>query len=513
MRPALRVGWGLAICVSLAVVSLSAAAGSANTAPAVAPALDGIHKIQHVVVIMQENRSFDSYFGTYPGADGIPRDAHGVSTVCSPDPKSRKCAKPYHDRHDVNLGGPHGVKSFVADLNGGRMDGFMAQGVHPTGCGPKHADPDCNGVVTSQPSDVMGYHTGAEIPNYWAYAHEFVLQDHMFEPNASGSWSQHLYMVSEWSAKCGIPVNPASCRSPLGGQQVSPQTRYPWTDLTYLMHKNQVSWNYYISQGSEPDCENAAAKCAPRPLGVATPGIWNPLPYFDTVKQDGELTKITDVSNFYKAAQAGTLPKVSWVVPNQTVSEHPPARVSTGQTYVTHLINSVMAGPDWSSTAIFLAWDDWGGFYDHVVPPTVDASGFGMRVPALVISPYAKQGYVAHSTMSLDAYVKFIEDDFLGGQRIDPRTDGRPDPRPDVRETLPQVGDVSAAFDFKQPPRRPLLLPLRPHTDLIAPSKTFHWRMWYLAAVVGGLLVILTVVALLARRIRRTRVRQPPLVT
>jgi phospholipase C len=499
--------WVLAIGVTLAVVSFSAGAGSASTSGAAAPALAGIHKIQHVVIIMQENRSFDSYFGTYPGADGIPRDAHGVPTVCAPDPKTRTCVKPYHDPHDVNLGGPHGVKNSMRDINGGKMDGFMAEAAKPAGCRKGAPNPDCNGIDSSKPQDVMGYHTGADIPNYWAYAHEFVLQDHMFEPNASGSWAQHLYMVSEWSAKCRIPGNPASCRSALPGRQPAD---YAWTDLTYLMHKQQVSWNYYISQGSEPDCENAAAKCAPQPLGVTTPGIWNPLPYFDTVKQAGELTKITDVSNFYKAAQTGTLPKVSWVVPNQTVSEHPPARVSTGQAYVTHLVNSVMAGPNWGSTAIFLAWDDWGGFYDHVVPPAVDAAGFGMRVPALVISPYAKKGYIDNSTMSLDAYVKFIEDDFLGGQRIDPKTDGRPDPRPNVRETLPGVGDVSAAFDFNQPPRHPLLLSLHPHADLVAPTKAFHWRIRHLAAVAGGVLAILMLLALVARRARRTRIRRPP---
>jgi phospholipase C len=89
-----------------------------------------------------------------------------------------------------------------------------------------------------------------------------------------------------------------------------------------------------------------------------------------------------------------------------------------------------MKSPDWTSTAIFLTWDDWGGFYDHVKPPTVDQNGYGFRVPALVISPYAKKGYVDHQTLSFDAYLTFIEDDFLGGQRLDPKTDGRPDARP-----------------------------------------------------------------------------------
>jgi len=129
-----------------------------------------------------------------------------------------------------------------------------------------------------------------------------------------------------------------------------------------------------------------------------------------------------------------------------------------------------MRSPDWSSTAIFLAWDDWGGFYDNVVPPKVDALGYGLRVPALVISPYAKQGYIDTQTLSFDAYVKFIEDDFLGGQRLDPQTDGRPDSRPDVRENEPELGDLQNDFDFNQAPLAPVILPVQPQTDLIAPA-------------------------------------------
>jgi len=166
---------------------------------------------------------------------------------------------------------------------------------------------------------------------------------------------------------------------------------------------------------------------------------------------------------FLAAARRGTLPAVSWVAPSQRFSEHPPALVSAGQAYVTRLVNAVMRGPDWRSTAIFLAWDDWGGFYDHVRPPHVDVNGYGLRVPALVISPWARRGYVDHQVLSFDAYLKFIEDDFLGGARLDPRTDGRPDPRPDVRERAAILGDLRNDFDFSQTPQRPLLLKPYPH--------------------------------------------------
>ncbi len=202
--------------------------------------------------------------------------------------------------------------------------------------------------------------------------------------------------------------------------------------------------------------------CTPVQQGPQTPGIWNPLPDFTTVHQDNQLGNVQTLTNFFTAARNGTLPSVSWIDPNGTVSEHPPALVSAGQAYVTGLINAIMEGPDWNSTAIFLSWDDWGGFYDHVVPPAVDQMGYGMRVPGLVISPYARQGYIDHQTMSHDAYVRFIEDDFLGSQRLDPATDGRPDPRPDVRETNPKAGNLASDFDFSQKLRPPLVLPVHP---------------------------------------------------
>ncbi|HEX9336741.1 MAG TPA: alkaline phosphatase family protein, partial [Pseudonocardiaceae bacterium] len=187
-----------------AAVLLVATACTGGSSPGASPAAQdsGIHKIKHVIVIQQENRSFDSYFGTYPGADGL------TGTACVPDPRNGTCVKPYPDHADVNGGGPHGQTNATADVDGGKMDGFVGQALAgKRGC----TDPTNPACTNSAVPDVMGYHTQSDIPNYWTYAQDFVLQDHMFEPNASWSLPSHLFLVSEWSAHCTQHDNPSSC--------------------------------------------------------------------------------------------------------------------------------------------------------------------------------------------------------------------------------------------------------------------------------------------------------------
>ena len=472
----MRLGQKVAGCAGIVAISaiigvfgVDGGAGRASArSPAIghtvrpaSPALKGIHKIQHVVIIMQENRSFDSYFGTYPGADGLPRNSHGQFTTCMPDPQHHDCVRPYHDPRLVNIGGPHDNPAFVQDLDNGRMDGFIKSRetcnnpIDPVSCEP------------TEPVDVMGYHDAHEIPNYWKYAQNYVLQDHMFEPVDSWSLPAHLYMLSEWSAFCSVKNDPMSCKSQVEDpglpQDLGPAPHkapnYAWTDLTWLLHRHHVSWAYYMQPGPEPDCESAQTFCVFRNQDPRTPGIWNPLPSFTTVRQDNQLSDIKATKDFYTAAKAGRLPAVSWVIPNGIDSEHPTSNIATGEAYVTNVINTIMRSKDWRSTAIFLAWDDWGGFYDHVMPPVIDGQGYGFRVPGLVISPYARKGFIDHQQLSFDAYNKFIEADFLGGQAIDPKTDGRPDPRPDVRERTKGLGNLLADFNFSQRPRAGMLLP------------------------------------------------------
>ena len=304
-----------ASCSSSKTKSSSAASTTSSTAPGalvtggatgsyIVPA--GIHKIKHVIVIQQENRSFDSYFGTYPGADGIPMQ-NGKPSVCVNDPATGTCEAPYVDHADVNGGGPHNAKSAAADVNGGKMNGFIGQAQSgKKGC----LDPTDPACTAGSSTDVMGYHTGSDIPNYWTYAKDFVLQDHMFEPNASWSLPSHLFLVSEWSAFCTQQDNPSSCTNaletrpaerpqnvpPVYGGEAGPkngggnpkrantkakagQPIYAWTDLTYLLYKQHVSWGYYVVSGTEPDCEDDGAEtCAAVQQKSSTPGIWNPCP-------------------------------------------------------------------------------------------------------------------------------------------------------------------------------------------------------------------------------------------
>jgi phospholipase C len=457
--------------VVIAFVALLVAVDGPGARTPPAGAADGINKIEHIIVIMQENRSFDQYFGTFPGADGLLTKSGKVkpSIRCNPNPWTGGCMKPYVDHRNNSSDPPHSEPATIMSINGGRMDGFV-RAAASVRC-QKPANERCGEF----PLDVMGYKTKTDIPNYWKYAKNFVLQDRLFEPTRSWTLPAHLYMVSGWSALCANH-NPFSCRTtgkidqrPALGNYI-----FAWTDLTYLLHKHNVSWAYYIVKGTEADCEDAGTlSCKPGSQSSMTPGHFNPLPYFDTVRQNNQLGNIKSVKHFYAAAKAGTLPAMSWIVPSNDMSEHPYAGVEEGQSYVTSLINAVMRSPNWESSAIFVAWDDWGGFYDHVKPPRVDEAGYGFRVPGFMVSPYAKKGHVDHQTLSFDAYLKFAEDIFLGGERLDPATTGRPDPRPTVRENVPILGDLANEFNFDQPPRRPMILPVHPKTTL-RPTVPFH---------------------------------------
>jgi phospholipase C len=389
------------------------------------PVSGGLGRVQHVVVLMLENRSFDSYFGTFPGVNGIPPNPN-----CNPDPQTQQCILPFHNTSLINYGGPHSTSAMWGDIDGGKFDGFIIQAEQQ----PKYIDPS--------PDDVMGYHTCAEIPVYCQYASEYTIADNHFA--ATNSWSAiaHLYLVSGWSAKCTSP-DPMSCTS---SNNTNPYVdELAWTDITWLLHSHGISWKYYMyGKGGNslgPRTFNGDDGEDPGP-NVFSPSAWNPLPGFDDVRTDGELGNIVAGDNFLADAKAGTLQAVSWVIPPFLRSDHPAEPISGGQDWVRHQIGAVMKGPDANSTLILVTWDEWGGFYDHVMPPVIDVGGYGFRTPLIIVGSMVKHGYVDHQLLTSDAYLKLIEDLFLGSARLDPNTDGRPDPRSDVRENVTGLGDL-----------------------------------------------------------------------
>ena len=431
---------------------------------------------------MQENRSFDSYFGTFPGANGIPQ---GVCVPMDPANPDEGCVAPFHDQHDVNAGADHKAINAQADLDDGittaNMDGFVhQQNISLVTRPDKRLIHNSGGFSPGLARhDVMGYHTDAEIPNYWAYAENFVLQDAMFEGVRSFSGSAHIDMTSEWVAKCKSPTDVSTCvTTPTMEPPFKLENRFPYVNLPQLLDLNGVSWKYYLASGVEPDCDDDAMTCDPeiQQKGVLT--LWNPIPGYNWVVSQGQAYLAAhnpDADQFLLDVQSGNLPQVSWIVPSLTFSEHPDQGITQGQEYVTSLINAIMQSPYWANTAIFLSWDDWGGFYDHVVPPNVDTNstatpiqGFGLRVPGLLISAYARQGYIDHAVLSTDSYATFMEDVFMNGARLDPAQLGEPDARPDIRDELTTVnfpdgssapvGNLMDEFDFTQAPLPPLLL-------------------------------------------------------
>jgi phospholipase C len=444
----------------------SGSAGSASPTPTAAQGtrleLAKDH-IKHLIFIVQENRSFDHYFGTFPGAEGIPmRD--GRPTVCVPDPILGRCVPPYRTNSHLQQGGPHAHPDSVADVNGGRMDGFIRVVIDgPQKCAENRDDPGCAGYLgpLGQP-DVMSYHTGRTIPNYWTYAREFVLQDHMFAPADSYTLPAHLFLISAWAARCRDPRDPMSCVSNLElFEELEIQKSredvpiWAWTDITYLLHEQDVRWGYYVG-----DDTRFFGRCERSGNRERTVMQQVPLPWFTTVRQNHQMRNVMGHTSYFEAAANGRLPSVSWVLPYSGVGEHPSngEPVWKGMRHVTKVVNAAMRGPDWEETAIFITWDDWGGFYDHVVPRRVDVNGYGIRVPALMISPWARAGTIDSQTLSFDAYLRLIEDLFLDGQRLDPRTMTRPDSRPTVREEVPALGNLLREFDFTQGPLPPLIL-------------------------------------------------------
>ncbi len=365
----------LLLASTAVIAAWSACGGSRAGNP---PPSAGIGKIQHIVFIVKENRSFDQYFGTFPGADGVTTGKTSTGKTIplgqTPDRLSHDLGHEWADAHIA--------------VNGGQMNGFdkVAMG-----------------------SDLLGYTQmrQSDIPNYFAYAHQFVLGDHMFSSVEGPSFPNHLFTVASQSG--GVIGNPTGSKV-IWGCDADPGTvvsvmdtagkvtqQFPCFDFETIADSLQaaaIPWRYYAPTFGQ----NGYARSVLDAINhIRNGALW--------------ARNVVADSQFAIDAQNGNLPAVSWVVTGHD-SEHPPDSTCVGENWTVQQINAVMQGPDWNTTAIFVTWDDFGGFYDHVPPPGLDQFGLGPRVPLLMISPYAKRGFVSHSQYEFSSFLAFVEKRF-----------------------------------------------------------------------------------------------------
>ena len=430
--------------------------------------------IEHFIYIIQENHSFDNYFGTYasvnPDVNGIP-----PGTVLPDSPGGPLIDKPFlfpgtHVGYDL----PHSWQAAYTTYDNGAMDGFMwgewpswlqyyggsipaptpipglvhfrkkssARAHRPAATTGEVMSP--NGAIDDEDpeapdveetnvgiaaaartpgppnfakrpkwvKDSLSYMDYTIIPNYWEYAKKFTLCDNFFASLRGPSGPNHLYSVAGQSG--GLVFDPGD----KGADGL-----YNFPTMMDLLGNAAITWKYYT--GTQPLSEN----------------LWNPLPGFKTIMSNPAMReRLAPTEQFYDDLASGKLPQVCWLTPSFAESEHPPADVPTGMWYVTKLINAVMQSSYWNTCAIILVWDDYGGFYDHVAPAQTDTYGFGFRVPALVISPYSLSGVVVHTQYDLTSPLKLIETQF-GLPSLTGRDGG--------------ANTMLECFNFSQPPLPP----------------------------------------------------------
>ena len=373
---------GMAAAIVSLPLSAAAATPPPHKPPTVAPpaastggatlvAGDAAAKIKHVFVIVQEGHTFDNYFGTYPGVNGINGTTSGMTHITT--------------RHSVPL--DSGVAAAHNAFAGGNMNGFAKTGP-------------------------FTYYDGSDLKSYWELAQHYTLMDDFFSSSMGGSLENHLYLVA--------------------GQL------YPQPTIFDRLESANVSWKYYVG--------NLNPKILHQPVtadsSFTSQSIRVPMLGWPAFASPARLAHFADRDTLYPDLSVPqNVAAVNYIVPGVD-SERPPAAVSTGQDRTAGMVDAIMRSPVWSSSAILLTWSDWGGYYDHVVPPQVDGDGYGFRVPMIVISPYSRAGFVDHSTGDFASILKFIER--LHG--LAPLT---------TRDE--KASDLMSAFDFKQAPQGPVV--------------------------------------------------------
>ena len=422
------------IVTQLFVLGWATALAFGQTKPAVNSSnkfTDGTTPIQHVVFILKENRSFDNYFGTFPGANGATSGTISTGQVVS-----------LTHLPDITPNDPgHGWPEAITSIDGGKMDMFD---IIDAG--------NINGALLSYTQAQQ-----ADIPNYFAYAYNFVLSDNTFSSMHGGSFPQHLYSIAAQSnGVINIPFqtngqqntgwgcdDPADTLVQVMDEEGDVTGEFPCFNFPTLadsMESAGVSWKYY----APPEGEQGY--------------VFNTFNAIDHIRNsDLWTTNVVPDTQFATDALNGNLPSMSWLVTG-AASEHPPNSTCFGENWTVNQINAIMQGPDWATTAIFLAWDDFGGFYDHVPVPQADVYGFGPRVPMLVISPYAIPGYISHTQYEFSSVLKYAEETF----GLQPLTN---------RDA--EANDMQDSFNYNQNPNPPLILGTRNCPVTSTPSVNF----------------------------------------
>jgi phospholipase C len=392
----------LGIALRLFPFALIICSACGGTAISGSGAAKDITAIQHIVFIFKENHTFDNYFGTFPGADGVTSGTTSTGQMVRLSHMS--------DRYQIG-NWCNSWNCALQAMDDGKMDQFdLINGL---------------GSYTQV--------TEQDIPNYWAYARQFVLADRYFTSLRGPSFPNHLYSVAAQSGGViGNTVNATAagdCHGdptatvPVMDNSGNITEQFPCFDFQTLadsFEKAGLTWKYYDDYPG---------------------GVFNSIKHILNSPQWSD--HIATATQFAMDAQSGQLPAMSWLLPAFAESEHPPESVCEGENWTVANLNAVMTGPDWNSTVVFITYDDYGGFYDHVPPPQIDRYGLGPRVPLLIVSPYARAGFISHTLYELSSVLKFVETRYA---------------LPSLTARDGMASDMSDAFDLSQPPQPPLIL-------------------------------------------------------
>lgn len=450
---------GAAMLALLALVpAIAAAAPGAATAPrpAVPPeAAKGLPEdptggLEHVLMIMQENHTFDNYYGTFPGADGPPS---GTCVPRDPDDPELGCVEPFHLESARTEDLHHGRSVSIRAYNEGRMDGFVI------------AQDERN-----LPGEVaLGYYDGRDLPFYWNLATDYVLADRFFSSDAGGSLANHMYWVAA------------------RGATSVPEDGFSFPTIFDRLQEAGIDWKFYVQNYDPSITFRDLDPDSPKASQI----VWVPLLNFPRFLDDPERnSRIVDISEYYRDLAEGTLPAVGFIAPSGA-SEHPPGDVTIGQVYATSLITALMRSSSWSSSLFVVTYDDWGGWYDHVPPPQVDADGYGFRVPALFVSPYSRSGLIDSTVYDYTSVLRFIEEHW----GLDPLT---------ARDAT--ANSIGAALDLTQPPKAPRF-PASVYPPV--PKEDPTGRLALLLIYAGVVLAFVGLIALVRYRHAETGLRKP----